>query len=100
MTQTNLKQIKIMKTPEYYLDEVAKENGFVDYGYMAVSLTDDGLTDRLIKYTSEAILRHSKEACEEQRINCAEESELDILCQHGYGITDKQSILNAKSPIE
>lgn len=92
-----------MKTPEYYLDEVANERGFVDYGYMAVSLTDDGLADRLIKYTSEAMLRHSKEACEEQRKLCADAATTDATTDRFGDVNywvDQQSILNAKSPIE
>lgn len=89
-----------MKTPEYYLDEVAKEFGSSSFVTFLTFKKGIGRVNDTAYLVKEAILRHSKEACEEQRINCAEESELDILCQHGYGITDKQSILNAKSPIE
>lgn len=96
-----------MKTPEHYLDEVAKENGSNNFTSALAFCTKLKVT-AIVK---EAMLRHSKEACEEQRINCAEEARMVCnvepnkplyghRCKYGYYTIQKQSILNAKSPIE
>lgn len=94
-----------MKTPEYYLDEVAKENGYpsIDKAYFKATIHS------IVK---EAMLRHSKEACEEQKKLCLENAksygEIEYEDYHDFskgikGATswiDEESILNAKSPIE
>lgn len=96
-----------MKTPEYYLDEVAKEKLHTDSFSEAIELlwrnedVEWGLKN-INEVVKEAMLRHSIEACEEQRRLCAEEAK--VIWNDSYSSPDasinKQSILNAKSPIE
>lgn len=95
-----------MKTPEFYLDEVAKERGHDNAnGYFMSHFAKQNMS-----LVIEAMLRHSKEACEEQRKLCADVAKMtcdgdpDMLdghrCNYGEYVVNKQSILNAKSPIE
>jgi hypothetical protein len=100
-----------MKTPEFYLDEVAKERGFADWLDIVSAMTLQDFRLSITKFNTimkEAILRHSKEACEVQRKLCADAATIETITEYNADyemdvykvIADKQSILNAKSPIE
>ena len=86
-----------LKTPEYYLDEVAKEDGKLSF-IQATDYAPWAIKD-IVK---EAMLRHSKEACEEQRKICADEAKSGRTLNEDpyYNRFMRESILNAKSPIE
>lgn len=97
---------------ESYLDEVAREEGFQDYGYMSVVLTDDCLADQLIKHTTEANRRMLEDAFKAQKEICAEHAKVKttykltdkieitdaVRLLSGYVTADKSSIKNAPTP--
>lgn len=102
-----------MKTPDYYLDEVAKVKLHTDSFSEAIELlwrnedVEWGLKN-INEVVKEAMLRHSKEACEEQKKLCADVADIyfddagwmDSYINPDFVSVDKQSIINAKSPIE
>ena len=95
-----------MTTPEFYLDEVAKEFGYSNFESVkhAVYVGSPFVKGELHDIIKEAMLRHSKEACEEQKKLCADAAYANVEYDDFDGTYDavvsKQSILNAKSPIE
>lgn len=97
-----------MKTPEEYLDEVAKEMQWASKEF----LFKYGSVEQKLNLFKEAMRRYAEDACKEQKQICADYAETkteeyyvgDI---NGTGqiyanryIIDKESILNAPSPIK
>lgn len=72
---------------EFWSEVISSENEFS----MLTELKKTGLH----KHVFEAMRRFAKLHVEEAKKQFLENAETKILCQHGYGIFDEDSILNA-----
>lgn len=70
-----------MKSTKEVIKEVAEKLGF-----------DPDFDVEL--FINEAMQEYAKQCCDEQIKACAENAELEIYCQHGYGALKQDSILN------
>lgn len=87
-----------MKTPEFYLDEVAFEHVVVhSFSYALHSFSREREYQSTIeKIVKEAIKRYAEDACKEQKIIIANTAK--IFFNEDTAEVDKDSILNALTP--
>lgn len=85
-----------MKTPEFYLDEVAKEKGYEDFKYSIYKswlIYDSTIVELIVK---EAMKRYAEDACKEQRQICADNARTGLTPTSI--IVDKNTILQSPTP--
>ncbi|HYD92344.1 MAG TPA: hypothetical protein VEA37_12755 [Flavobacterium sp.] len=91
-----------LKTPEFYLDEAVKAKSEFSKDFKELMLKykrGDCVRVFVESVIEEAMLRHSKEACVEQKQNSLVNFK-KCFAERGSKEELEQSILNAKSPIE
>lgn len=82
-----------MKTPEFYLDEVAKEKGYAD---SRVMLSQSLFGREVFLFVGEAMKRYAEDACKEQRQICADNARTGLTPTSI--IVDKDTILQSPTP--
>lgn len=85
-----------MKTPEFYLDEVAKEHGYKSWDALMVNSAQYDMFPRITNIVKEAMKRYAEDACKEQKIIIANTAK--IFFNEDTAEVDKDSILNAPTP--